>query len=38
MTEQPRTISRRRVRGVAGSVSEATLEVARMWVTDLIHD
>lgn len=38
MTEQPRTVSRRRVRSVAGSVTPATLEMARLWVTDLVHD
>lgn len=38
MTEQPRTISRRRIRALAGSATPATLAMARLWVTDLIHD
>lgn len=36
MTEQPRTISRRRVGAVAGSVTPATLRVARQWLADLL--
>lgn len=38
MTEQPRTFTRRRIHSIAGSVTPATLELARTWITDLIHD
>jgi mRNA interferase MazF len=37
MTEQPRTISRNRVKGVAGSVTPATLALARRWVGDFLE-
>jgi mRNA interferase MazF len=37
MTEQPRTISRERIRSVAGSVTPATLALARRWVGDLLE-
>ncbi len=34
MTEQPRTISTDRIKGVAGSVSAQSLSVIRRWVSD----
>jgi mRNA interferase MazF len=38
MTEQPRTISRRRIGGVAGSVDSACLSTIRRWLDDFLHD
>ena len=37
MTEQPRTVSRLRIRAVAGTVTPATLALARRWVGDLLE-
>jgi mRNA interferase MazF len=37
MTEQPRTVSRSRIQGVAGQVTPATLAVARRWVGDFLE-
>lgn len=37
MTEQPRTISRERIRSFAGTVTPATLAAARRWVGDLLE-
>jgi mRNA interferase MazF len=34
MTEQPRTISVKRVQNVAGSVSSQTLVIIRRWISD----
>lgn len=36
MTEQPRTISRARVKGRAGSVDDATLAELTRWLTDFV--
>lgn len=36
MTEQPRTLSRDRLTGVAGEVSIACLDAARTWLGDLL--
>jgi mRNA interferase MazF len=37
MTEQPRTISRSRMRSASGSVTPATLAIARRWVGELLE-
>jgi mRNA interferase MazF len=37
MTEQPRTISRRRITGSAGAVDEATLATIRRWLDDFLY-
>ena len=37
MTEQPRTLSRARIRNVSGTVTPATLALARRWVGDLLE-
>jgi mRNA interferase MazF len=37
MTEQPRTISRRRITDSAGDVDEATLETIRRWLDDFLY-
>ncbi|MGQ4616923.1 type II toxin-antitoxin system PemK/MazF family toxin [Nocardia sp. R7R-8] len=34
MTEQPRTVSIQRIKGVAGSVSSRTLALIRRWISD----
>jgi mRNA interferase MazF len=36
MTEQPRTISRRRITGSAGHVDEATLATIHRWLDDFL--
>ncbi|MFR9752930.1 type II toxin-antitoxin system PemK/MazF family toxin [Nocardia sp. 004] len=36
MTEQPRTISTRRIKKVAGSVSGQNLAVIRRWISDFV--
>lgn len=38
MTEQPRTISRRRISGIAGKIDERCLDEIRRWLTDFLHD
>jgi mRNA interferase MazF len=38
MTEQPRTISRRRFSGVAGQVEDPCLDAIRRWLNDFLHD
>lgn len=38
MTEQPRTISRRRVTGSAGRVGDPCLAAIRRWLDDFLHD
>jgi mRNA interferase MazF len=38
MTEQPRTISRRRIATVAGKVDHNCLSVIRRWLNDFLHD
>ncbi|BBZ26116.1 mRNA interferase [Mycolicibacterium madagascariense] len=38
MTEQPRTISRRRVTGRAGRVGDPCLATIRRWLDDFLHD
>ena len=37
MTEQPRTISRRRITGSACAVDEATLATIRRWLDDFLY-
>lgn len=37
MTEQPRTISRRRISGTAGRVEDHCLGVIRRWLDDFLH-
>ena len=37
MTEQPRTISRRRITASAGEVDGATLETIRRWLDDFLY-
>jgi mRNA interferase MazF len=37
MTEQPRTISRRRISGTAGQVEDRCLMVIRRWLDDFLH-
>lgn len=37
MTEQPRTISRRRITGSAGHVDEACLVTIRRWLDDFLY-
>lgn len=37
MTEQPRTISRSRISSLSGSVTPATLALARRWVGELLE-
>jgi hypothetical protein len=36
MTEQPRTVSRTRVRSISGTVTPATLSAVRQWLADLL--
>jgi mRNA interferase MazF len=36
MTEQPRTVSRGRMRSAAGSVTPATLALSRQWLADFL--
>jgi mRNA interferase MazF len=38
MTEQPRTISRRRISGSAGRVEDRCLEEIRRWLADFLHE
>jgi mRNA interferase MazF len=38
MTEQPRTISRRRIASVSGSVDNSCLASIRRWLNDFLHD
>lgn len=38
MTEQPRTISRRRIATVAGKVDQNCLSLIRRWLDDFLHD
>ena len=38
MTEQPRTISRRRISGIAGKIDERCLDEIRRWLADFLHD
>lgn len=38
MTEQPRTISRRRIATVAGKVDHNCLSVIRRWLNDFLYD
>lgn len=38
MTEQPRTISRERIRAVAGTVDVECLSAIRRWLTDFLLD
>lgn len=37
MTEQPRTLSRSRISSLSGSVTPATLALARRWVGELLE-
>lgn len=36
MSEQPRTLSRDRITGIAGRVSPACLDAARVWLSDFL--
>ena len=38
MTEQPRTISRRRISGIAGRVEDRCLDEIRRWLADFLHE
>ena len=38
MTEQPRTISRRRISGIAGKVEDRCLDEIRRWLADFLYD
>jgi mRNA interferase MazF len=38
MTEQPRTISRARIVGVAGKIDKSCLNIIRRWLNDFLHD
>ncbi|MGI9164538.1 MAG: type II toxin-antitoxin system PemK/MazF family toxin [Mycobacterium sp.] len=38
MTEQPRTISRRRISGIAGRVDDRCLDDIRRWLADFLHE
>ena len=38
MTEQPRTISRQRISGTAGTVEDRCLDKIRRWLADFLHD
>ncbi|AFM20087.1 growth inhibitor (plasmid) [Mycolicibacterium chubuense NBB4] len=38
MTEQPRTISRERIAGVAGTVDNDCLASIRQWLNDFLYD
>lgn len=38
LTEQPRTISRRRIASTAGTVDQACLAAIRRWLDDFLHD
>jgi len=38
MTEQPRTISRRRIATVAGKVDDECLGAIRRWLNDFLYD
>ena len=37
MTEQPRTISRRRISGIAGKIDQRCLDEIRRWLADFLH-
>ena len=36
MSEQPRTLSRERITGIAGHVSQGCLKEVRLWLSDLL--
>ena len=38
ITEQPRTISRRRISGIAGRIEDRCLEEIRRWLADFLHE
>ena len=38
MTEQPRTISRRRISGIAGKVADRCRDEIRRWLADFLYD